>query len=79
MSNKQYDIYERIFKFIVMVIKFVKQLPRTEENHVIIKQILRSVTSIGANSQEADGVSSKRDFLHCFTTVRKEAKETLFG
>jgi len=47
MSNKKYDIYERIFKFIVMVVKLVKFLPRTEENLVIVKQILRSVTSMG--------------------------------
>lgn len=78
MPNKKYDIYDRIFKFIVAVIKLVKLLPHTEENLVIIRQILRSVTSMGANSQEADGVSSKKDFLHCFTVVRKEAKETLF-
>ncbi|KKQ42924.1 MAG: TIGR02436 family protein [Microgenomates group bacterium GW2011_GWC1_37_8] len=61
-----------------MVIKIIRYLPRTEENLVVIKQILRSVTSMGANSQEADGASSKKDFLHCFTTVRKEAKETEF-
>jgi four helix bundle protein len=78
MSNKQYEIHERIFKFIVLVIKLVRLLAYNEENLVIIKQILRSVTSMGANSQEADGVSSKKDFLHCFTIVRKEAKETLF-
>jgi four helix bundle protein len=78
ITNKKYDIYERIFRFIVDVIKFVRQIPKTEENLVIIKQILRSVTSIGANSQEADGVSTKKDFIHCFTTVRKETKETVF-
>lgn len=59
MINKKYDIYERIFKFIVLVIKLVKFLPHTEENLVIIRQVLRSVTSMGANSQEADGVSTK--------------------
>jgi len=78
MSNQRYDIYERIFKLIVSVIKFVRSLPHNEESIVVIRQILRSVTSIGANSQEADGVSSKKDFLHCLTIVRKEAKETLF-
>lgn len=66
--NKKYDIYERITRLV----------PRTEENKVIIAQILRSVTSMGANSEEADGVSTKKDFIHCFTTVRKEGKETGF-
>jgi four helix bundle protein len=78
MPNKKYDIYDRIFRFVVSVIKIVRLIPKTEENKVIISQILRSVTSMGANSQEADGVSTGKDFIHCFTTVRKEGKETLF-
>jgi len=78
MANPKYDIYERIFKFVVAVIRLAKILPKTEENRIIFLQIIRSVTSMGANSQEADGVSTKKDFIHCFTTVRKESKETLF-
>jgi four helix bundle protein len=45
---------------------------------VIIPQILRYVTSIGANDQEADGTLTKRDFIHSYTIVRKESKETNF-
>lgn len=78
MSNNKYDIYGRIFRLIVEVIKTIKLFPKTEENKVIIGQLLRSVTSMGANAEEADGVSSNKDFLHCFTIVRKEGKETLF-
>ena len=33
---------------------------------------------MGANSEEVDGTNSKKDFLHCFTTVRKESKETVY-
>ena len=76
--NKRYDIYERIFRFVIAVIKLTREIPRTEENKVIIAQLLRSVTSMGANSEEADGVSTKKDFIHCFTTVRKEGKESSF-
>ena len=78
MPNPKYDIYDRIFKFIIRVINLTKSIPKTESNKRIISQILRSVTSMGANSQEADGASSKRDFVHLFTTVRKEGKETVF-
>lgn len=76
--KRKYDIYERIFRFVVNVIKLTKLLPKTEENRIIIGQLLRSVTSMGANSEEADGVSSLKDFIHCFTTVRKEGKESVF-
>ena len=75
---KQYDIHERIFNFIVDVIKFLNKLPKTPANLIFINQITRSVTSMGANDQEADGASSTKDFLHCYTVVRKEGKETIF-
>ena len=79
-DNKRikYDIHERIYTFITRVITLVNTLPKTESNLVITRQILRSVTSIGANDQEADGTLSKKDFLHCYTIIRKEAKETHF-
>lgn len=81
MPNREqkYDIYERIFTFIVTVLKFLDKLPQTYSNQVIRSQITRSVTSMGANSEEeADGTNSKKDFIHCFTTVRKEGKETVY-
>ena len=75
---KQYDIHERIFNFIVDVIRFLNKLPKTPSNLIFIAQITRSVTSMGANDQEADGASSKKDFLHCYTIVRKELKEARY-
>lgn len=42
----------------------------------IIKQLIRSVTSIGANDQEADGALTRKDFVKYYVTVRKETKET---
>lgn len=75
---KNYDIHERIFNFIVLVIQFLNKLPKTATNLIIINQITRSVTSMGANDQEADGASTRKDFVHRFTVVRKEGKETVF-
>lgn len=77
-DKNRYDIHERIYNFIVRVIKLVNILPRNSSNLVIINQILRSVTSMGANDQEADGSLTKKDFIYCYTTVRKEGKETNF-
>lgn len=75
---KSYDIHERIFNFVVAVITFLNKLPRTPTNLIFINQITRSVTSMGANDQEADGALTKKDFIHNFTVVRKEGKETNF-
>lgn len=75
---KDYDIHERIFSFIVEVINLLNKLPRTATNLVFINQATRSVTSMGANDQEADGALTKNDFVYGFTIVRKEGKETVF-
>lgn len=78
ISIKKYDIHDRIYNFIIEVIKLTGILPKTESNEVIIKQVLRSATSMGANDQEADGTLTKKDFIHTYTIVRKEGKETNF-
>ncbi len=75
---KNYDIHERIFNFVVKVLNLLNKLPKTPSNLVIINQITRSVTSMGANDQEADGSLTRKDFVHGFTLVRKEGKETVF-
>lgn len=56
-KTNKYDIHDRIFEFIVRVIELTKILPRTAQNLMIIGQIMPSVTSMGANDQEADGAS----------------------
>jgi len=78
ITNKQYDIHQRIFEFIVTVINFLNKIPKNPTNIIFINQCTRSVTSIGANDQEADGASTKNDFIHEYIIVRKEGKETLF-
>ena len=55
-----------------------KTLSKTEPNKVLINQVLRSATSMGANDQEADGSLTKKDFIHNYVIVRKEAKETCY-
>lgn len=78
MARRDFDIHDRIYKFVLGVLKFLRRLPRSQENLVIIDQMTRSVTSVGANDQEADGVSTKREFIHCYTVVRRELKETAY-
>lgn len=78
MNREKIDIYERTFEFVVLVLQLLEKIPKTSVNLMIINQLSRSVTSMGANGQEADGTSSKKDFIHCFTVVRKEGKETLY-
>lgn len=80
MANeiKTRDIHERIYKFVLEVLTKVKQITKTTENLIIIRQVVRSAGSIGANASEADGAESKKEFIHRFTISKKEAKETLY-
>ncbi|MEK7533831.1 MAG: hypothetical protein AAB600_00700 [Patescibacteria group bacterium] len=54
MNEKSYDIHERIFNFVISVIEFLNKIPKTSTNLIFIGQCTRSVTSMGANDQEAD-------------------------
>ena len=84
MSNKafqdkksKYNLEERTAKFGEAIINFVKSLKKEDlVNKVLISQVVRSGTSIGANYVEADGAESKRDFKHKIAICKKEAKET---
>jgi four helix bundle protein len=76
MNNKPKDIHERIYQFVVQVLSFTKTISKTPQNLILINQITRSVTSMGANDQEADGTDSRKDFIAKYCLVRKEGKET---
>ncbi len=53
-----------------------QHLSADKKEFVLLKQVLRSGTSIGANVQEATGGQSTADFIHKLSIARKEARET---
>ena len=77
-NSKQYDLEERTLRFAKEVIEFAKNLPKTIANVEIIKQLIRSSGSVGANYIEANEALSKRDFLMRIKICRKEAKESRY-
>ncbi len=74
-SNEK-DIHERIYQFVIRVIKLTKTMKPTPQNLIFINQVIKSATSMGANDQEADAAESRKDFIAKYTIVKKEAKET---
>jgi four helix bundle protein len=48
-NSKKYDLEERTLRFAKGVIRFVGILPKTLANIEIMKQIIRSSGSVGAN------------------------------
>lgn len=71
-------IAKKTYAFALEVIRTIKILDKSYENIVIIKQIIRSVTSIGANIEEALGGNSKKEFIHSMNIAKKEARETIY-
>jgi len=74
----KFDIKDRAKQFAIRVVGLVKKFPRDIAGHEIGKQLLRSGTSIGANLEEADAASTRKDFLHKISISYKEAKESRY-
>lgn len=72
----KYDLEERVEKFAEDIIDLVKKANTNIINRAIIEQLIRSATSIGANYFEANGASSKKDFINKIAISKKEAIET---
>lgn len=73
------DIHARMYRFIIGCFRnIIRRIPKLTENLPIISQLSSSLTSMGANDQEADATTSKKDFIAKYTIVRKETKETKY-
>ena len=73
---KENIILSKTYSFALRIIELYKYLSKEEREYTLSKQILRSGTSIGANSEEASGSISKKDFRAKFFIAYKEARET---
>ncbi len=69
-------ILSKTYEFALKIIELYKYLNYEKKEYTLSKQILRSETSIGANSEEASGSISKREFRAKFFIAYKEARET---
>jgi len=76
--DKKYDLEERTLKFSKDIITLCKLIPKSSVSLPIINQLIRSATSIGANYREANGASSRKDFMSKTFICKKEAKETKY-
>jgi len=70
------EFKKRLYNWVLRLIKFVGRLPRNTINEVLVKQLLRSATSVLANYIEANSASSRKDFINFFTYSLKSANES---
>ena len=75
---KRYDLEERTMKFSRQIFGFVATLRHSIVNLEVIKQVIRSAGSVGANYIEANESLSKKDFAMRIKICRKEARETRY-
>ena len=65
------------FDFALLVIEYCELLEQNRK-FIVARQLLKSGTSIGTNSMEAQNAESKADFIHKMRIAAKEAEETQY-
>ena len=63
-------------QFAVDIVNLCSDIKEHRKSNVLLNQVLRSGTSIGANIHEANYASSKADFINKFQIALKECYET---
>ena len=77
-SKGQSDTRARAYRFSLRLIKVLDGLPRDVASQVILKQLLRSGTSIGANLVEGQSSSSRLEYKKFHEISFKSANETRY-
>lgn len=72
-ENKLIDISKR---FAVDIVNICTKIKAEKKGNVLVGQLLRSGTSIGANIHEGNYAASRADFINKFQTALKECYET---
>ncbi|MBR3996283.1 MAG: four helix bundle protein [Clostridia bacterium] len=72
-ENKLVDL-SKIFA--VDIVNLCTEIKENRKGNVLLNQLLRSGTSIGANIHEANYASSKADFINKFQIALKECYES---
>lgn len=72
----QNPLQEKSYSFAVRIVKASQYLTNEKKEYVLSKQLLRSGTSIAANTEEAIGGQSEKDFFAKLNIAYKEARET---
>ena len=77
-NERRKDIAERCLNFGVMVVQHAVTLPKTDVGRILVRQFVRSGTSVGANVEEAQDAASKKDFINKMSIALREAEETQY-
>ena len=73
---KENKLLELSKQFAVEIINICKMIRMERDEKVLVNQLLRSGTSVGANIHEGNYASSRLDFINKFQIALKECYET---
>ena len=75
MSDKKYDLEDRLVAYTCGMIEVVEALPNSRSGNYIAAQLIKSCHSPTFNYGEVQAAESTRDFIHKMGVVLKELKE----
>jgi four helix bundle protein len=80
MTNAEFKkgLEERTLAFSIRLLDYLDKLPDRNVFRLVVDQLGRSGTSVGANYREANRAESKADFVHKIGVVEKESSETVY-
>ena len=73
---KDSELCTRAKALALHIIAICDEVDTRKSRSVLVNQIIRSATSVGANIHEANYASSKADFINKFHIALKECAET---
>jgi four helix bundle protein len=76
LTMKENFLVDLSKQFAVEIVNLCTDIKENRKSNVLLNQILRSGTSIGANIHEANYAASKADFINKFQIALKECYET---
>ena len=78
LQRKDNVIQDKTAAYATRIVKLYQYLVKVKHEQTLSKQILRSGTSIGANTAESRNAQSKADFISKLSIALKEASEASY-
>jgi len=78
MERKPFDLSNRTLQFADAILDWVQKCPRTLITIELLRQLIRSATSVGANTEEAGEAQSDKDEAAKLGIALKEVCESRY-
>jgi len=72
------QMQERTKRLALGIIRQCSKLPKTNQNQIISRQLIRASCSVGANYRTIGRAKSPADFINKLNIVEEEADESIF-